>query len=51
MCCDSYNYSDEVDGECPDCGEPTVDGEAAAGCNYSPVICDTCGHRPCDESC
>ena len=24
-CCDGWSsYSDEVDGECPDCGTPTV---------------------------
>lgn len=52
MCCDGWHEPDcEVDGECPDCGEPTVDGVAQTGCNYSPVACDTCGWRPCDWSC
>lgn len=50
MCCDGWNEG-EPNGECPDCGEPTVDGFAAVGCNYSPVICETCGARPCDDSC
>jgi hypothetical protein len=51
MCCDGWDFSEEVNGECPDCGEPTVDGGAATGCNYSPVECETCGWRPCDNSC
>ena len=38
-------------GECPDCGAETTDGEATYGCYYSPVVCDTCEHRPCDQSC
>jgi hypothetical protein len=38
-------------GECPDCGEETVDGEAYRQCSYSPVECKTCNHRPCDGSC
>ena len=45
------SYKSEVNGECPDCGMPTVDGKAASGCYYSPVSCDTCGHRDCDGSC
>ena len=51
-CCDGWHYDDnEVDGECPDCGCPTVDGQAQEGCNYSPVECKTCGWAPCDLSC
>ena len=50
MCCDGWDYG-EPDGICPDCGEPTVDGKAATGCFYSPVICETCGAAPCDGSC
>ena len=42
---------DEVDGKCPDCDCPTVKGEAATGCSYSPIDCKTCGSRPCDGSC
>lgn len=49
-CCDEYNLG-EPDGECPDCGTPTVEGEAAVGCGYSPVECETCGFQPCDLSC
>jgi hypothetical protein len=52
MCCSAsgYYYSD-IDGECPHCGEPTVDGDAYENCSYSPTQCDTCGYSPCDESC
>jgi len=28
-----------------------VDGQAPYGCHWSPVICQTCGDAPCDESC
>jgi hypothetical protein len=41
----------DVNGICPECGIPTVDGEAATGCVYSPVCCDVCGHQGCDGSC
>lgn len=54
MCCDGWNIPVEpgdVEDECPDCGSDTVNGEAKAGCNYSPKVCDTCGWRPCDDSC
>ena len=52
MCSDGwYSEESEIDGECPDCGEPTVEGVAASGCNYSPMVCETCGARPCDGSC
>ncbi len=55
MCCSRWNIPEDfhtpVNGECPDCGEPTVDGEAAYGCTYSPKVCETCGARPCDGSC
>lgn len=51
-CCDCWSsYESEVDGECQDCGTPTVNGEAAYGCNYSPETCKTCGYSPCDGSC
>lgn len=50
MCCESWDYG-KPDGECPICGTPTVDGEAATGCVYSPVECELCGARPCDGSC
>jgi uncharacterized Zn finger protein len=52
MCADGWSYDDsEVDGECPDCGYPTVDGVAQSGCNWSTVQCKTCGDAPCDQSC
>lgn len=51
MCCDGWNYSDEINGECPDCGCPTSEGVAATGCNYSPIDCETCKTAPCDGSC
>lgn len=52
MCCEGwYAEEEDIDGECPDCGEPTVGDEAAYGCPYSPVSCETCGARPCDGSC
>lgn len=52
MCCEGWKYPDvEVDGECPECGMPTVDGEAHSGCYYSPVSCETCNWKPCDGSC
>ena len=41
----------EANGICPDCGEPTEDGEAYRCCVYSPPTCDTCGHATCDGSC
>lgn len=53
MCTDGWKIDDdEIVGNCPDCGEPVdVDGNAAEGCNWSPVECDTCGWSPCDLSC
>lgn len=54
MCCDGWCLEvedGEEEYECPDCGTETVNGAAKTGCNYSPEVCDTCGWRPCDESC
>lgn len=53
MCADGWDFSDDdgVKGVCPDCGEPTIDGTAITGCNYSQVDCKTCGASPCDGSC
>ena len=52
MCAEGWYYDNsEVNGVCPECGGPTVDGEAQSGCNYSPVKCKTCGDSPCDGSC
>lgn len=51
-CWDGWSEPESaVNGECPDCGMPTVDGGAQYGCHYSPQACDTCGSRPCDHSC
>jgi|SaaInl4_200m_RNA_FD_contig_51_1080556_length_775_multi_6_in_0_out_0_2 hypothetical protein len=54
VCCDGWDYTEEAKeiGECPDCGEEVdEDGDALTGCNYSSVICETCGAAPCDGSC
>lgn len=52
MCCEPQGYSyDEANGECSECGRPTVDGEACDQCGYSPVVCEACGAKPCDQSC
>lgn len=52
MCSEGWYEKDEdVDGECPDCGTPTVEGRAQFGCAWSPVDCKTCGWSPCDGSC
>lgn len=51
-CCDGWSSDvSEVDGVCPECDGPTVDGYAACGCGYSPKICSTCDYCPCDGSC
>lgn len=52
-CCDSWHLEsgEKPDGICPDCGGETLYGQAVEGCNYSPVICETCGDAPCDGSC
>lgn len=47
----SWNERDLIDGECPDCGADTVEGEAFDNCGYSPCQCETCNWRPCDGSC
>ena len=51
MCCDAIGEEGEPNGECPDCGEPTVDGRSKEICGYSPLACPTCESRPCDGSC
>lgn len=51
-CCDEYKLEfEDMNGICPKCGRATCDGEAICGCNYSPVVCDSCNARPCDGSC
>lgn len=52
MCSEGWYYRDEeVDGECPKCGTPTVDGEAQSGCHWSSIECEECGDAPCNGSC
>lgn len=57
MCCEGWNfypknYRDEDIAKCPDCGEDVdADGDAMVGCDWSPVLCKTCGSAPCDGSC
>lgn len=52
MCCEPSGYTkDQIDGECPSCGEPTIDGEAYECCGYSPRDCAECGFAPCDGAC
>lgn len=62
MCSDGWDYEDPesvggvgsptpANGECPECGESTLDGEAVRGCFHSPIQCEVCGSRPCDGSC
>lgn len=50
-CCSGSEGDAEPDGACPECGEPTEDGQAVEWCEYSPVICLACGWAPCDGSC
>lgn len=50
MCSENWDYG-EPNGTCENCGEATVDNAAVIGCCWSPVICETCGDAPCDESC
>lgn len=55
MCCSNrYTYGDnpQKHGVCPECDEAIdEDGLALDICSYSPVICETCGNAPCDDSC
>lgn len=52
MCCAGTEYSeDEINGECPDCGYPTVNGYAFEKCDYSSIDCETCGRAMCEDAC
>ena len=52
MCCSPSGFTEsDINGVCPECDEPTVDGEAYECCSYSPTECHTCGWSPCDWSC
>lgn len=51
-CCDGWECTEaDVNGRCLECDMPTVDGVAAYGCNWSPIVCKKCGYRSCDGSC
>lgn len=52
MCADGWDNSEDTVCECPDCGEKVdSDGDAVTGCHYGEVQCETCGSRPCNQSC
>jgi hypothetical protein len=52
MCCDNRTDNPKKAGVCPDCdGDVDADGDSLDICNYSPVVCETCGNAPCDGSC
>jgi hypothetical protein len=53
MCCAAMGWEegDVVNGECPECGADTVDGDAYEQCSYSPTLCELCNDSPCDGSC
>lgn len=50
---DETSEADVKDAALCECGACYIDedGRAIEGCCYSPVDCDTCGYRPCDNSC
>ena len=51
-CDDSWeSWEADVNGKCPACGCPTVNGEAAYGCFFSEIICKTCKHAKCNGRC
>lgn len=51
MCSDNRGACGVVDGECPSCGAPTVEGVSIEICNYSTVECEECENAPCDGAC
>lgn len=52
MCCERQGAIGKVNGECPECGCDTVDGEAVDVCGYSPDDpCPICGSNPCSDYC
>lgn len=55
MCCsDIWEWDkrpEKPNGKCKDCGEDLYDGLPGSSCTYSPVVCETCGWAPCDQSC
>ncbi len=43
---------EDVVGRCSACDALVdEDGEAVDVCSYSPVCCQVCGYKPCDQSC
>ena len=52
-CFAEYRNDEPIVGECPECEGPVdADGDTTNPCcGYSPVVCETCGWRPCDLSC
>lgn len=52
MCYEPIEHDEEeINGVCPSCKTPTIDGKAAIGCYYSAEECEVCGYSPCDDSC
>ncbi len=51
-CFGGYDEDIKEVGSCIHCGGPVdEDGLSTEYCSYSPVYCEVCGSRPCDESC
>ena len=51
MCSENVGADGEPNGECPDCGEATVNGVAKNVCAWADCECETCGYSGCDLSC
>jgi len=52
MCCDAVGSEEKMVKECPECGgDVDEDGISGDICGYSPIVCETCGSAPCDDSC
>jgi hypothetical protein len=53
MCAEGWYAEDSppADGECPECGDATFEGDAVEGCFYGRDTCDVCGGSPCDGGC
>jgi len=58
MCCVNSRTVKEQEvartGKCPECdNDIDNDGDTVEhdDCSYSPLLCDKCGYRPCDQSC
>jgi hypothetical protein len=51
-CCEPCGTTEPLVKECPKCGGEVDElGDSAEICGYSPILCDRCGHAPCDLSC